>query len=326
VLIRTLADFAPANATHASVRQHFYSRLSEENCILWGHARYAECGPYVQTLSLRAAWGGQEHFRVDNRIISVDDTTFLVLNQGRTCSSFIRAAQPVEVFSVFFRPGLAEQVCGQLATSVDQALSQGETISARPMEFFEFLQPHNHKISPVLRYLKMQVALGISDASWYEEQLYFLLERLVAHHEGLVAKVRMLPLSRPATRFEVYRRIGLATDYLHANYRRSIVLDELAKVACLSKYHFIRLFSLIHGVAPIAYLQRMRVQAAAHLLSSTDLSCSEIAALVGMGARSSMVRQVRYWTGLTPRKIRSRGTTGQVIDDRARAVPSDSAA
>ena len=86
-------------------------------------------------------------------------------------------------------------------------------------------------------------------------------------------------------RREIHRRVSLATDYLHSNYRRQLDLDALAKADCLSKYHFLRLFTLVHGITPHQYLLRKRAKAALRLLQTTPLDVIEIASSVGFAQR-----------------------------------------
>ena len=69
----------------------------------------------------------------------------------------------------------------------------------------------------------------------------------------------------------------------------------MAAAACLSKFHFLRLFTELHGVTPHLYLQRKRALAAARLLEKTDLTTSQVAARVGFQSRSTMARQLRRW-------------------------------
>ena len=103
----------------------------------------------------------------------------------------------------------------------------------------------------------------------------FLLERMQTHRVrragGRADELRHV---RRARRREVFRRIGLATDFLHSNYARALELDEVARVACLSKYHFLRLFTRIHGITPAVYLQCKRTAAALRLLQNRQLTVS----------------------------------------------------
>jgi AraC family transcriptional regulator len=92
---------------------------------------------------------------------------------------------------------------------------------------------------------------------------------------------------------EIHRRLALAVDLVHSSYESDIGLAEMARAACLSKFHFLRLFTELHGITPHAYLQRKRALAAGRLLDGTDLTASQVAARVGFQSRSTMARQLR---------------------------------
>jgi AraC family transcriptional regulator len=301
MLLRTLPDFASA---HPQTRHRFDTRWGRENCIIWGRARRAKFGPCAHGLSIRAAWGGEERCHFDGRTLAVDDDSFLTLNNGRVCTTQIDSARPVESFAIYFGPGLVEHAYGAMTLTLEKALERGDAVVERSAEFLESLHPHDKLVSPVLRYIRLHLLRGLDDEAWYDEQLTFLLERMLAHRDGVLARVDSLQINRAVTRREIHRRVSLATDYLHSNYRQPLDLDELARAACLSKYHFLRLFTLVHGITPHQYLLRKRAKAALRLLQTTPLDVSEIAASVGFAQRQSLLRQMRRWTGLSPREIR----------------------
>jgi AraC family transcriptional regulator len=268
---------------------NWQARWGRENCILWGRVRQADFGPCTHTLSIRAAWGGVEHCHVDGRTVGVDDDNFLILNHGRIYGTRIRSAQPVESLAICFSPRLVEQM----------HLEGGSS------QFLEYLRPHDAVVSPVLHSIRQAFAGGCEDEAWYDEQLTILLGRMRAHQEELLDRVDRLALIRAATRRDVYRRVARATDLVHSNYANGIDLTVLARTASLSKYHFLRLFKLVHGLTPHTYLQRKRVGVAVRLLESTSLTVREVAANVGFADDSTLVRQMRRWTHRTPGQVRA---------------------
>lgn len=289
-------------------------RWGRENCIMVRRTRRAELSSCMHTLSIRAAWGGTELCHVGNRDVGIDDDSFLILNHGRVYSTSIRATHPVESLAICFRPGLVERACGAMAVSLDRALSDAGTIAALEPEFVENLQPHDTCVTPVLQFIRRHALQGLDDEAWYEEQLHFLLERMQRHRMRLLDWIDALRLTRATTRREVFRRIGHATDFMQTHYARPLDLDEIARVACLSKYHFLRLFTLVHGVTPFSYLQRKRARVALRLLRTTAFTVAEVACNVGFGQRTTVLRQIQRWTGLRPLQIRT-GTLAQLTGE-----------
>jgi AraC family transcriptional regulator len=291
----------PANQEY---RRFFYSKWGRENCIVSARARRAEYPPFTQRLSIKSAWGGPERYHVGRRTVAVDDDTYLVLNDQRTYASTLESRELVHSFSIFFRPGLAEETLGALRQGAERALETGGEAPAKPVEFSEHLHPHDRLVSPLLRYISAQVDTGLEDEMWYEEQFSYLLERMLRAHDEDLAAVDSLGMVRTATRREIHRRIGWSTDFVHTWYMRPLGIGDLAKAATLSRYHFIRLFRAIHGVTPFAYLQRKRAAVAARLLRSTALGQEEVARRVGFESRSTMFRHLRRHEGASARALR----------------------
>src|SRR5688572_1941799 len=283
----------PANEPY---RQWFYAHWGLENAIVTGKDRNAEYWPFRQRLSIKVARGGRERYFIDGRSIAVDDDCYLILNDNRVYASQFESGVEIESFAVFFRPGLAEEVSGAIGRTVERALADGGTEPPRAAEFAETLQPHDAGVTPVLRYIQHAVRAGVEEADWYEEQFQFLLERMFSHRRRLAERVQRLPALRTATRQEIQRRLGLAVDLVHSSYERDIGLAEMARAACLSKFHFLRLFTELHGITPHACLQRKRALAAARLLASTSLGAGRVAERVGFNSRSTMARQLRRWS------------------------------
>jgi AraC family L-rhamnose operon transcriptional activator RhaR/AraC family L-rhamnose operon regulatory protein RhaS len=99
-------------------------------------------------------------------------------------------------------------------------------------------------------------------------------------------------------------RIGEAISHLEANYRDSMDLNELARIAHMSRRHFMRSFQAAMGTSPIAHLIQLRVNQAASLLRRTEHSVTEIAFQVGFGDSNYFARQFRALLGVTPSQYR----------------------
>jgi AraC-like DNA-binding protein len=305
MLLRDMPDLSPANRRY---RAWFYGKWGRENCLILGCARFAEYGRYTQRLSIKMASGGRERYFVDGRSVAVDDDNYLILNDGRTYSSLIDASNAVESFSIFFRPGLLEGVLGVMNASEQRMLEVREESTAPRLEFDEHLTPHNRSVTPVMQFIRHHIRQGLDDEHWYEEQLHFLAERMLIVRQRAASQLHVAT-ARATTRHEILRRLRLATDFVHANYEQDIGLDAMARSACMSRHHFLRLFRQVHGVTPLQFLHRKRIGAALRLMGSTQLTMQEIAARVGFTSRATFYRQLQRW-GTQARDEALRRTSG----------------
>src|SRR5262249_16735289 len=96
------------------------------------------------TLSIKCAFHGQDNYEVGSHRFAVDDSSYLILNEGQTYANYIQSPHPVETFCIFFQTGLAAEVLGALVKPTDHLLSASPKDRAQPVEFFEQLYPHDN--------------------------------------------------------------------------------------------------------------------------------------------------------------------------------------
>ena len=81
-----------------------------------------------------------------------------------------------------------------------------------------------------------------------------LVDDLVRAEQAAFASTLRLPAIKAFDPAELSRRLRLAADYIESHYDQPLPLETLAQVACMSTFHFVRYFALLHGVTPHAYL------------------------------------------------------------------------
>jgi AraC family transcriptional regulator len=99
-------------------------------------------------------------------------------------------------------------------------------------------------------------------------------------------------------------RLRRVLDYISAHVADEITLEELAQVACLSTFHFARVFTLAIGVPPHRYVSRMRLENAMAEIAAGRLSLAEVALNAHFSSHASFTRAFRRATGMTPAEYR----------------------
>jgi AraC-like DNA-binding protein len=193
-----------------------------------------------------------------------------------------------------------DHVCGDECLSFFFAPELVETISERAEAWQVGATPPLAEFM-VLGELAQAAADGTSDIG-LDEVGHLLAHRLV---EVVAGKGRKAQNVTGRDR----RRAVEAALWIEANLHRDVELDDIARQAGVSPFHFLRAFSAVLGVTPHQYLVRSRLRRAARLLIDDDKAVTDIAYDVGFGDLSNFVRTFHRAAGVSPSKFRqaSRG-------------------
>jgi len=94
--------------------------------------------------------------------------------------------------------------------------------------------------------------------------------------------------------------------HIDAHYAQPLTVDRLAKLAGLSRFHFIRAFHASTGRTPHQYVRERRLERARELLVNTPMPVTEICDAVGFQSLGSFSSLFRRLTGETPAEYRAK--------------------
>lgn len=101
------------------------------------------------------------------------------------------------------------------------------------------------------------------------------------------------------------KRLQWVLEFVEAHLADPLSLDDLASLACLSAFHFSRLFREATGMPPHRYVRDRRIAAAKALLAKGHASLAQIALETGFGSQASFTRAFGKATGTTPGQHRA---------------------
>jgi AraC-like DNA-binding protein len=96
-----------------------------------------------------------------------------------------------------------------------------------------------------------------------------------------------------------------ARDFLHDRYADSVSLEEIAAIAGLSRFHFLKVFTELFGLTPHAYQICLRIERSLPLLRQ-GMSLAHIAETMGFYDQSHFIRHFKRTMGVTPRQYQER--------------------
>lgn len=260
---------------------------------------------YRTTLTIKAVTRGAASYRVGRGCHRVTEESFLILNDGQEYGLEIVGRSKTETLCPFFQRGLVEHVADCLTTRAECQLDEIE-VRSPALGFPERLYPRTGRVAGMLRELQHSVQSGKADASCLEDTFLALAAALVHLSGGIEREVAGFPGMRPATRWELYRRLHRGRDFLSSCYDEPLTVAMVARVACLSPYHFHRMFKLGFGETPMEFLQSRRLDEARILLTRTDMPVTAIGLAVGFESPGSFSWLFRRRFGLSPRQFRAR--------------------
>jgi AraC family transcriptional regulator len=105
---------------------------------------------------------------------------------------------------------------------------------------------------------------------------------------------------------EAYRvAVERAIAYMKANLAEDFDLDQLARVAAISKYHLVRVFGEMTGISPRYFLACLRIQRAKELLLTSEPTVTEVCFEVGYTSLASFSSSFHELVGMTPEAFRA---------------------
>ncbi len=98
---------------------------------------------------------------------------------------------------------------------------------------------------------------------------------------------------------DTFRRLYRGRDLLTAEYQSRVLLEQAAREACLSEFHFHRLFRATFAETPHDFLTRLRMDRAGQMLAS-ERSVTEVCFEIGYGSLGSFFSKFRAQFGRSP--------------------------
>lgn len=120
--------------------------------------------------------------------------------------------------------------------------------------------------------------------------------------------MRAMPDRPVPPRDEYLARIHCVQDHIERHLGEELRLEDLARVACFSPFHFHRIYAAITGETIREFVARLRLErAAGALLRTPARSVTEIALDAGFGGSAAFARSFRGAYGVTATEFRKNG-------------------
>jgi AraC family transcriptional regulator len=120
---------------------------------------------------------------------------------------------------------------------------------------------------------------------------------------------------------EYVKRTLKVLIYIEDHLDEDLTLEQLAKIACYSPFHFHRIFQAIVGETVHCYVKRLRMQAAAGKLRYTEQPVTAIALDASFETPSAFTRAFKQFMGSSPKNYRSLYAAVNTVTQKMKELP-----
>ena len=257
---------------------------------------------HFETIAFTAMLRGKKHMKLDNKTGYFDyyPGESVLVSPGETMViDFPEADEiPTQCISLSLNPEFIENSLNHL----NYHLPKTDETSQWNIELDEYFLFNNKSLASATNNI-MRIAMD--DNSQKDIMADFALKELLirlmqTQARGMVEKNIAKNKSR----------IGFAVDYIRKNLHQKLSIENIAKLAYLSKSNFFRMFKDELGTSPNEFILQERISRAKELLKSKN-SIKETAYQTGFSDTNYFTRVFKQLVGVTPKNYQDSITLSQ---------------
>ena len=166
----------------------------------------------------------------------------------------------------------------------------------RDIPFFQAGVIHDTRLARSICQLHMDMEQQDISLIEQESRMLWMLTQLILRHADPPPALRSVG--------QEHQAVKRTREYIRAHYDENISIRELARVAHLSPFHFIRVFRDETGLPPHAYLTQIRIAEAKKFLGK-GWPVASVAYETGFTDQSHLTRHFKRIVGIPPGRYRN---------------------
>ncbi|NOT77036.1 MAG: helix-turn-helix transcriptional regulator [Cyclobacteriaceae bacterium] len=250
-------------------------------------------------LSIFSNLSGKSHVTVDRKRVALTPGMFFISNTKQVYTLEVENQKPAETFNIHFGEAFSKKAFQSIFSSPDQLIENRLDARNENFGFYNRLIPSSKEFHQTIS----DIRSGDNDKLLVEEKLFQLVTILLNEEKKVLKISSNLTVVKQSTREEILKRLLHATDYIYSSYHHNPDLDELSRISCLSKFHFLRLFKLAYNQTPHQLITALKIQKAKELLKGKS-EIGGIARELGFDTVSSFSRLFKNESGVYPTRFR----------------------
>ncbi|NAY93071.1 AraC family transcriptional regulator [Muricauda sp. JGD-17] len=202
----------------------------------------------TENYSLKLVFHGAEQYIVNGQKKTVGQNQFLLVPPGQELETRIKANESVKGVCAYFSKEAFEE-------QLDRYQTEFPIVPIFPISTSYLAVPDVFSCPSN----KMQW----SDPDVFLENVF---GRLIPYLTHSSSKLPQLDAKKKETQCHLWEKMEKGRMFIEKNYNSKLSLEQIAKAACLSPFHFQKKFKSFYGQSPSKYLTKVRMQHAEQML------------------------------------------------------------
>lgn len=253
-------------------------------------------------LIVRMVLTGAEHYLINRQSFVVNAGEYLITNrefhgQIYAQSKKLTTGICIAIHSDLIREAVASRIQAQ-DLSIDLRL--GTYFFSDQFIESKFQAMNTQVGTLMLRNLSLFQNLKEAETYIKNELIYQLTDSLIADQISFLKCIHNLPANKWSTKSEIMRKLMISKDYIHTHFAEIENISDVAKVACMSEFHFYRMFKFAFGHSPYQYILYQRLESSKKLILQGQKNISEIALISGFSDIFTFSKVFKKYYGIAP--------------------------
>ncbi len=257
-----------------------------------------------RNFSIKYVGKGNETYDINGNRFPIKDGEYLLAKQHSEGRIHIDSHTDVSGICIELMPTLIADVVASYrrpdTALPDPGLDVFFSSDRYPENQYHSSQTH---LGKMLRQLDGYISMNPHQDLIISNEIYYTLaENLITDHIPTYRQLQNLGRIKPATGKDLLRKVMLGKNLIEQHYREPWDIADVAKLCCMSEYHFFRIFKKAFGISPYQYLIDVRLNWAFQQIKQQQQSISFIAHETGFADLSSFSKAFSKKFGFPPSK------------------------
>ena len=276
-----------------------------KNIVVYSAITKIETKVPFNNFGIKYVLNGLESYHVNGRTFNLNAGDYLLCNAKAEGNIFVDSKEAVEGICIDISQDLLSEVVASHRRPDTWTPDLNLDSYFMTGSFMEF-QQHDSKtqLGKMLHNLGNIIQENPhADYLFYNEFYYKLAEHVVADCMPIYKQLQSIGSIKIGTKKELYKRLSIGKEFMDQYFACHIGIDQVAKEAQISQYHFFRLFKNVYGISPYQYIKQKRMILAKEYVDRKEMTISEIAQEIGYSDIFSMSKAYKQYYGFAPSGI-----------------------